>query len=604
MNTYLHLLSVICSPQEGSVRHKYAVLTATKRVFALKVSFRYAHLCGDEKRKPKPVIMISFIERFRGTVCDCWDQMALSQYKRGGMTYGELATEISVLHAMWEKAGLKPGDKIAINAKSSVNWMTAFMASVTGGYVSVQLFNGFTPADTQNLVNHSDSKILYTEKAIFSAMDFEALPQLVAAIDTDTMEILASRGDFAELYAQRYDAFDAAHPQGFGRGDFAVRGADIDDVCAIMYTSGSTGNPKGVMLQVKNFSANVNMLVDLIPMRRGENLLSVLPYAHIFGLTVDGITSLSIGMHLTILGLPPLPRTLNEAFMELHPRVFFAVPLILGKYTEYILGDILKSEELKAKLDDYENNPEFCEELRKKVIDSMGGSLELFATGGAAIPPEIESLLAFKLKTPFITGYGMTECAPVISLGPVGSYKAKSCGAVPAGYIDVKIQSPAPKTIPGEVLVKGDIVFKGYYKNPDATAEVLSEDGWLRTGDIGTMDEDNILFLSGRCKNMILSSNGQNVFPEEIEVVLNTLPYVAESLVVQRGNSIHAIIVPDGDKLAENCMNAQTLEIFMKENINYLNTVIPKYAAVNDFEFRYEPFAKTPKGSIKRFMYA
>lgn len=548
--------------------------------------------------------MTSFIDLFCGSVNDCWDKMALSQYKCGGKTYGQLAKEIKVLHRLWEKAGLKAGDKIAINARSSINWMTAFMASVSEGYVSVQLFNGFTPSDTQNLVNHSDSRILYTEKNIFSAMDFESLPDVIAVIDTESQELLASRNGFDVLYVKRYEDFEASHKHGFQREDFKVRGADMEDVCAIMYTSGSTGNPKGVMLTVKNFSANVNMLPGELPLRRGENLLSILPYAHIFGLTVDGITSLSIGMHLTILGTLPIPRILNEAFMELRPRVFFAVPLVLAKYTDYILGDILKSEENRAKLNDYENHPEFCEHLRTLVMDSMGGQIEVFATGGAAIPSDVESMLAFKLKTPFITGYGMTETAPVISLGPVGKYKAKSCGAVPDNYIEVKIDSINPRIIPGEVMVKGDIVFKGYYKNEDATKAVLSEDGWLRTGDIGTIDEDNILFLSGRCKNMILSANGQNVFPEEIEVVLNTLPYVAESLIVQRNNNIHAIIVPDSNALAEKGIDAGTLDVMMKETVNYLNTLIPKYACVTSFETRFEAFAKTPKGSVKRFMYA
>lgn len=548
--------------------------------------------------------MTSFIDLFCGSVNDCWDKMALSQYKCGGKTYGQLAKEIKVLHRLWEKAGLKAGDKIAINARSSINWMTAFMASVSEGYVSVQLFNGFTPSDTQNLVNHSDSRILYTEKNIFSAIDFESLPDVIAVIDTESQELLASRNGFDVLYVKRYEDFEASHKHGFQREDFKVRGADMEDVCAIMYTSGSTGNPKGVMLTVKNFSANVNMLPGELPLRRGENLLSILPYAHIFGLTVDGITSLSIGMHLTILGTLPIPRILNEAFMELRPRVFFAVPLVLAKYTDYILGDILKSEENRAKLNDYENHPEFCEHLRTLVMDSMGGQIEAFATGGAAIPSDVESMLAFKLKTPFITGYGMTETAPVISLGPVGKYKAKSCGAVPDNYIEVKIDSINPRIIPGEVMVKGDIVFKGYYKNEDATKAVLSEDGWLRTGDIGTIDEDNILFLSGRCKNMILSANGQNVFPEEIEVVLNTLPYVAESLIVQRNNNIHAIIVPDSNALAEKGIDAGTLDVMMRETVNYLNTLIPKYACVTSFEMKFEAFAKTPKGSVKRFMYA
>ena len=543
--------------------------------------------------------MESFIDLFHQRTIECWDDKALSQFHGKELTHAQLAREIAIIQDSWKKAGLKPSDKVAINARSSVNWMTVFMASVTGGYVSVQLFNGFTPSDTQNLVSHSDSRILYTEKAIFSAMDFESMPQLIAAIDTESGEILASRSPIS---------FEA-DSDNFTQEDFKARIAslphpELEDVCAIMYTSGSTGNPKGVMLTVKNFSANVKLVSEKLPMRKGENHLSVLPYAHIFGLTVDGITSLCSGMHLCILGMPPLPRALKEAFAELRPAVFFAVPLILSKFVDFVLSDELKDEENRKKLDDYKNNPEYCDKLRQMVIDAMGGRLEAFATGGAAIPPEVESMLAFKLKTPFITGYGMTETAPVISLGPVGNYKAKSCGMVYKDYIDVKIDSANPRSIPGEVMIKGDIVFKGYYKNDEATAAVLSEDGWLRTGDIGTLDEDNILFLSGRCKNMILSSNGQNIFPEEIEVVLNSLPYVAESIVVLRNHGIHAIIVPDGNAVAEAGFDASTINAVMAENIKFLNTQIPNYSTVSSFEMRFEPFAKTPKGSIKRFMYA
>lgn len=552
--------------------------------------------------------MKSFINMFNSSVMDCWDNKALSQFHMKELKYSELAREMAVLQDLWAEAGLQRGDKIAINAKSGVNWMTVFMASATGGYVSVQLFNGFLPKDAMNLVTHSDSRILYTEKAIFSAMDFEAMPELLAAIDTESNELLASRNGFGELFQKRYEAFETKHPAGYSREDFAARIASrpeigLGDMCAIMYTSGSTGNPKGVMLNVRNFSANVKLVSEKLPMRRGENHLSVLPYAHIFGLTVDAITSLSIGMHLCILGTAPLPRILKEAFAELRPAVFFAVPLILSKFVEFVLSDTLKSEENRSKLNDYENNPEFCDSLRQMVIDAMGGRLEAFATGGAAIPPDVESLLAFKLKTPFITGYGMTETAPVISLGPVGNYKAKSCGMVYRDYIDVKVNSPMPDSIPGEVMVKGDIVFMGYYKNPEATKEVLSEDGWLRTGDIGVIDEDNILFLMGRSKNMLLSNNGQNIFPEEIEAVLNSLPLVAESLVVMRDNKIHAMIVPNGNTIADMGYDAQTINTLMEANIAKLNGMIPKYSAVTSFELRYEPFAKTPKGSIKRFMY-
>lgn len=547
--------------------------------------------------------MTSFIDQFKETTLDCWNNNALSLYGQTPLTYGGLAKEIAATQALWQKAGLKPGEKVAINAKSSAHWMQIFMASVTGGYVSVQLFNGFTPADTTRLVAHSDSRILYTEKKNFSAMDFEEMPLLIAAIDCDTLELLAARGNFEALYNDYKAAFDAEHPT-FAPADFCFRGAALEDVCAIMYTSGSTGNPKGVMLTVKNFSANVELVKAVLPMKRGENHLSILPYAHIFGLTVDAISSLCIGMHLCVLGTLPMPNLLKNAFAELHPRVFFAVPLVLGKFAEFALGDKIKSAEGQNKLAHYEEYPEYCQELHDILMEALGGNIEAFVTGGAAIPPELESLLATKLKTPFISGYGMTECAPIISVGPVGKYKLKSCGMIYDWYVQAKINSQNQQHIPGEVLVKGDIVFKGYYKNEEATREVLSEDGWLRTGDVGVIDEDNILFLSGRCKNMILTSNGQNVFPEELEVVVNTQPHISESIVVQRDNVIHAILVVNENSVAEAGFDSQTLQAVMHETINHVNTIIPKYASINTFELRFEPFAKTPKGSIKRFMYA
>lgn len=547
--------------------------------------------------------MDSFIHMFEESARSCWNQPAISLFGQQPLTYKEYAKEIMALQHIWREAGLRKGDKICINAKSSANWMTVFMASVTDGFVSVQLFNGFTPADSQRLTDHSDSRILFTEKKTFSAMAFDEMPQLMAAYDTDSMELLAYRGNYKETAENARQAFLEEHKV-FCEKDFRVAEIGMEEVCAIMYTSGSTGNPKGVMLTVKNFSANVELVKTVLPMKRGENHLSVLPYAHIFGLTVDAISALCVGMHLCVLGTLPMPNLLKEAFAQLHPRIFFAVPLVLGKYTEYILGEDLKQPEVQQQLADHEAHPELCKTLHDKLMAALGGNIEAFATGGAAIPPELEQLLAFKLKTPFISGYGMTECAPVISVGPVGKYKAKSCGMIYDWYIQAKVNSQNPRSIPGELLVKGDIVFAGYYKNEEATREVLSADGWLRTGDVGIIDEDNILFLSGRCKNMILSSNGQNVFPEEIEVVLNTLPHVAESLVVQRDNQIHAIVVVNETSVSAAGFDAQTLQAVMKENINHLNTLIPKYSAVNSFELRFEPFAKTPKGSIKRFMYA
>jgi long-chain acyl-CoA synthetase len=545
----------------------------------------------------------NFISLFEGAVRDSWDRPALSDFRKSTIDYRQLAERIDTLDLVWKKAGLKPGDKIAINTKSCALGASVFMAAVCKGYVAVQLYNAFTPADTQNLVNHSDSRILYTEKRTFAAMDFEQMPKVLCAIDCGSGEVLASREGAGALYAEGERLLAQKYPTGMRPEDFRVVRPDIDDVCAILYTSGSTGNPKGVMLTYRNYTANVQGIRPGFPFHKWENYLSLLPHAHSFGLTCDVVIPMTLGMHVTVLGLPPIPKNVQEALMEVRPRIFYGVPLIFVKFAEYVLGAEINSPEGKAKLADYQNNPAYCQMLHDKLMAAMGGNIEVFATGGSAIPSEVEALLVYKLKVPFITGYGLTELAPIVSYGKVGKYIPKSCGEYLPEIMEIRIDSPDPQNIAGELSVRGDVVFKGYYKNPEATAAVL-QDGWFRTGDIGTVDMNGNVFLLGRSKNMILTENGQNVYPEEIEVVLNELPYVAESIVLQRdGHRIVALIVPNMDALDRAGIGADGLDAVMKQNINYLDSKLPSYSAVNDFELRFEPFSKTPKGSIRRFMY-
>ncbi|MBR5934762.1 MAG: AMP-binding protein [Bacteroidaceae bacterium] len=544
----------------------------------------------------------NFIRLFEGAVKDCWDRPALSDFRKSTITYRELAERIYTLDIIWKKAGLKPSDKIAINTKSCALGASVFMAAVSKGYVAVQLYNAFTPADTQRLVNHSDSKILYTEKRAFDEMNFDEMPQVLCAIDSATGDVLASRNGVGEFYADARSLFAAQYPAGLKPADFKVCNPDIDDVCAILYTSGSTGNPKGVMLTYRNYTANVQGIRPGFPFYPRENYLSLLPHAHSFGLTCDVVIPMTIGMHVTVLGVPPIPANVQAALQEVKPRIFYGVPLIFVKYAEYILGSEIHSPEGKAKLDNYKDYPEYCKMLHDKLLSAMGGNMEVFCTGGAAIPSEVESLLVYKLQLPFITGYGLTELAPIVSYGKLGKYIPKSCGEYLPEIMEIKIDSPDPEHIAGELSIKGDVVFKGYYKNPEATAQVL-QDGWFRTGDMGTIDKNRNVFLLGRSKNMILADNGQNVYPEEIEVILNELPYVAESIVLQRENRIIALIVPNMDALDKAGINADALDAIMKQNITLLNSKLPAYSTVNGFELRFEPFSKTPKGSIRRFMY-
>ena len=548
---------------------------------------------------------------FEESVKRHWSAPALSDYQVRTKTYGELAQDIARLQLMWQAMGLQQGDKVAINAKSSVHWSEVFLAALTGGYVSVQLYNAFLPADVQQLVNHSDSKILYTEKKSFASMAFDEMPNVVAIFDTDTLELLAATDEARRAYEQANALLAAAYPQGYSATDVHFHHRDLDEVCAIMYTSGSTGNPKGVMLTARNFSWNVEAFQKHIPYCAGDNYVSILPYAHIFGLTCDLITPMCTGMHTIILGRLPIPSVVVEIMQAYSPKIFFAVPLVLAKMVEYTVGAEMQSAEGQEKLAHYTEHPDYCRTLREKVMAALGGKIEVFATGGAAIPPAIEQLLAFRIGMPFITGYGMSECAPLLSLGHVGRYKAKSCGET-IESLQVRIASPDPEHIPGEFQVKGECVFAGYYKNPEATAEAFTEDGWFRTGDLGTLDQDSTLFLVGRCKNMLLSTNGQNIYPEEIEVLLNSLPGVQESVVVQREHLLHAIIVPKEEERTnpappyegrEMSHVTQQLNAIMEENLQNLNSRLPQYAQVKTFELRYEPFAKTPKGSIKRYLY-
>ncbi len=541
--------------------------------------------------------MISFIKRFEKTSKQCWSRPAINNYKDAPLSFGDLSNEIGKLHMEWQAAGLVKGDKIAINSASCTNWGIVFFAAVTGGYIPCQMFNGFLPADTVKLVNHSGCRILYTEERLFKQMNPDLMPDVIAVFDTKSGNLLFSKDNFAEVHEKT-----AAEYKAISADEVSYEDRPMDDICSIMYTSGSTGNPKGVMLSIENYTANIEVIPEILPYRRGDGYLSVLPWTHIFGLTFDLIIPMCIGMHLTILCLPPIPKFVSAALCEVNPHLIVLVPLVLTKMKEETIGEFVRSKTGQAKLENPRENHAFLKALKTIFMDALGSNIEVIITGGSALPEDLETLL-MDLDIPIVTGYGMTECAPIISLGHYGNYKKRECGIL-VRTVNAKINSIDPQNVPGELLVSGPVVFKGYYKNPEADRLAFDKDGWFHTGDMGILDEENHLFLVGRCKSMLLTSNGQNVFPEEIEVVLNQLPYVAESIIVQRENKFVALIVPNSDLVGNDNVDAKSLDNIMRSNILALNKKIPGYAAVAGYEIRHEPFAKTPKGSIKRFLYS
>ncbi len=537
---------------------------------------------------------------------------ALTDYfKNETFSYYEMAKEIAKLHLLFRKAGIEAGDKIALIGRNNPRWCITYIATITYGAVIVPILQDFTPTDIVHIVNHSESRLLFLGDNFWDVIEEEQIRQVEAVFSlTDFHAIYERDGKTLTKYQREIVRnYRAAYPRGFSINDIRYPEIPNDRVCLLNYTSGTTGYSKGVMLTVNNLTGNVlfastalNTQTGQCYFQRGGRTLSFLPLAHAYGCAFDFLAPLAVGGHITLLGRIPSPKILLEAMASVQPTIICCVPMILEKVYRRQVLPLLEKGPMSIAMKIPLVNTAIHSAIRKKLMDAFGGNVSIFIVGGAPMNQETEAFL-MKIRFPITIGYGMTECAPLISFAPDNEFKAGSCGRYLKELLEVKIDSPDPQHMAGEILVKGEHVMQGYYKNDKDTNAVLPGDGWLHTGDMGTMDEDGTLYIRGRSKTMILSSNGQNIYPEEIEDKLNNSYMVLESLVLESNGHLHALVVPDYEQLDKEGIDKGELPSIMEQNLAELNKQLAAYERVASITIYPTEFEKTPKRSIKRYLY-
>ncbi len=531
---------------------------------------------------------------------------ALTDYSTGkSMTYGDMARRVARLHLLFEAAGLHAGDKVALLGKNTPTWICVFMASLTYGTVIVPILNDFNPIDATNIINHSDAKVLFVAESIWSHLNFDSLENIKAVFSLDKRQVLAEREHSMSRFVKNISRkFRHRYPDGFKRDDIVYRSRAKDELAIINYTSGTTGFSKGVMLTYDNVAGNVMFGIKSRLHYPGSRSLSFLPLAHAYGCAFDMLTPLAIGSHVTVLGRTPTPAILVKALAEVRPNLVICVPLILEKIYRKMIVPMITKKPIRWILAVPMLDRAIYSRIRSRLVEAFGGNFEEVIIGGAPLNPEVEDFL-YRIRFPFTVGYGMTECAPLISYTPWRSFIPGSAGRTLQGIMEAKIVRDDPNASEGEIVVRGQNVMAGYYKNPEATESAIDSDGWLHTGDMGHLGgpQNQTIFIRGRYKTMILSANGQNIYPEEIEAKLNNMPYVSESLVVERDGRLVALIFPDADAVSAGKLSDKELETAMNMNIIELNKLVAPYEQVSKMELVKEEFVKTPKRSIKRFMY-
>ena len=534
-----------------------------------------------------------------------WDQDALTDYKGATLQFHDVARKIEKLHIVFENSGLMPGDKVALCGRNSSHWAVAFLAVLTYGAVAVPIQHEFTPDQIYNIVNHSDSKLLFVGDVVATTIDADQMPSLEGVVYLPDFSLVVSRSEKL-TYAREHlnEMFGHKYPKYFRKEHVNYyKEQSPDELALINYTSGTTGFSKGVMLPYRALWGNLDFVLDVLGphIKSGSNIVSILPMAHMYGMMVEFIFGFVNGNHLFYLTRLPSPSLIAEAFAQVKPSLIVAVPMIVEKIVRKIIMPVVQSNRVRLLLNMPVVNKKVKANIRDMVADVFGGNAYEVITGGAALNQEIEVFLR-DIEFPITVGYGTTETAPLITFSDYKDFVPGSCG-LPVKHMEVRIDSDDPQNTPGEVLARGMNTMLGYYKNEEATRAVLDADGWYHTGDLGTMSADGHVFIRGRIKNMLLGSNGQNVYPEEIEDKLNSMAYVNESLIVQKGDKLIGLVHPDYDEAKAMDFNDDDLMSIMEQNRLKLNEQLPPFCKISELRLHEDEFVKTPKKSIKRYLY-
>ena len=552
------------------------------------------------------MIQENFIKIYEKSFQENWDLPALTDYgKETSFTFGQMAEEIARIHLLFRECQVRRGDKVALIGKDSARWCIAYMAVITYGAIIVPILQDFNPNDVHHIINHSESVFLFVSDRIWDSMEEDRIEEVRGVFSLSDFRCLHQRdGENIQKILKTMDELMAeTYPKGFRKEDIVYAELENDKVIELNYTSGTTGFSKGVMLTGNNLAGNVTYARTLDLLFRGEREICFLPLAHAYSCAFNLLVPMAFGVHVYLLGKVPSPKILMKAFEEVKPNLILMVPLILEKIYKKMIQPQLSKTTMRVALNIPLLDSRIYAQIRKRLVDALGGRFREVIVGGAAMNEEVAEFL-HKIKFPYTVGYGMTECGPLISYENHEQYVPGSCGKSLKGIMQVRIDSDDPYNKVGEIQVYGENVMRGYYKNEEATANVFTEDGWLRTGDLGTIDTEKRIYIRGRSKTMILGPSGQNIYPEEIESKLNNLPFVMESVVIEKEGKLIGLVYPDYDTVDSTGVSHDDLPVIMEQNRIALNKLLAPYEAVSQLQLYPTEFEKTPKKSIKRYLYS